>query len=158
MDSIRVSEAPDTGSIPVEATFPTSRSMARIEELLVEIGATNINKQYKDKIYTGITFLLYDQQLQQTLTFHLKAQIEECFTILWKEVKRPRPDTRDLLTKQASKTAWKILSDWTEIQCSMILLGQAKPLQMFLPFMYDIKSNETFFDKVSSGKMKLLSV
>jgi len=138
------------------STIEASRSMARIEELLVEIGATNINKQYENKICTGITFLLFDLQLQQTLPFHLKAQVEECFTILWKDVKRPRPDTRDLLKKQASKTAWKILSDWTEIQCSMILLGQAKPLQMFLPFMYDTKNNETLFDKVSSGKMKLL--
>ncbi len=138
------------------STVEAGRSMAKIEELLVEIGATNINKQYSDKICTGITFLLYDSQLQQTLPFHLKAQVEECFTILWKDVKRPRPDTLELLRKQASKTAWKILSDWTEIQCSMILLGQAKPLQMFLPFIYDMKSNETLFDKVSSGKMKLL--
>ncbi len=138
------------------STVDASKSMAKIEELLVEIGATNINKQYQDKICTGITFLLFDQQLQQTLPFHLKAQVEECFTILWRDVKRPRPDTRDLLKKQASKTAWKILSDWTEIQCSMILIGQAKPLQMFLPFMYDMKSNETLFDKVSSGKIKLL--
>lgn len=38
----------------------------------------------------------------------------------------------------------------------MILLGQAKPLQMFLPFMYDMKTNETLFDKVSNGKVKLL--
>jgi hypothetical protein len=133
-----------------------SRSMAKIEELLVEIGATNINKQYADKVCTGITFLLFDQQLQQTLPFHLKAQVEECFAILWKDVKRPRADTRTTLMQQANKTAWKILSDWTEIQCSMILLGQAKPLQMFLPFMYDMKTNETLFDKVSSGKMKLL--
>jgi hypothetical protein len=131
--------------------------MARIEELLVEIGASNINKKYEDKICTGITFLLYDQQLQQTLPFHLKAQVEECFLILWKDVKRPRHDTRELLRKQASKTAWKILSDWTEIQCSMILLGQAKPLQMFLPFVYDLKTEETFFDKVSAGKIKFLS-
>ena len=138
------------------STVDAPRSMAKIEELLVEIGATNINKQYADKICTGITFLLFDQQLQQTLPFHLKAQVEECFTILWKDVKRPRSDTKELLKKQAAKTAWKILSDWTEIQCSMILLGQAKPLQMFLPFMYDMKSNETLFDKVSSGKMKLL--
>ena len=57
---------------------------------------------------------------------------------------------------QSNKTAWKILSDWPEIQCSMILLGQAKPLQMFLSFVYDMKSDETFFDKVSNGKMKLL--
>ena len=138
------------------STIEASRSMAKIEELLVEIGASNINKKYEEKICTGITFLLFDQQLQQTIPFHLKAQVEECFTILWKDVKRPRPDTKTTLQAQANKPAWKILSDWTEIQCSMILLGQAKPLQMFLPFMYDMKTNETLFDKVSSGKMKLL--
>lgn len=139
------------------STIEASRSMARIEELLVEIGAANINKQYANKECTGITFLLYDQQLQQTLPFHLKAQTEECFTILWKDVKRPRSETKLMLQKQANRTAWKILSDWTEVQCSMILLGQAKPLQMFLPFMYDVKTNETLFDKVSNGKVKLLT-
>lgn len=138
------------------STVEANRSMAKIEELLVEIGATNINKQYVEKICTGITFLLLDQQLQQTLPFHLKAQVEECFLIFWKDVKRPRADTADALHNQANKTAWKILSDWTEVQCTMILLGQAKPLQMFLPFMYDMKTNETLFDKVSSGKVKLL--
>ena len=140
------------------STIDASRSMANIEELLVEIGATNINKQYADKVCTGITFLLFDQQLQQTLPFHLKAQVEECFLILWKNVKRPRADTPDTVHNQANKTAWKILSDWTDIQCSMILLGQAKPLQMFLPFMYDMKNNETLFDKVSSGKLSLLQI
>ena len=139
------------------STVEAARSMSKIEELLVEIGANNINKQYVDKICTGITFLLFDQQLQQTLPFHLKAQVEECFNILWQDVKRPRPDTRAAIQQQSSRTAWKILSDWTEVQCSMILLGQAKPLQMFLPFMYDMKTNETLFDKVSSGKVKLLS-
>ncbi|MBK8088906.1 MAG: hypothetical protein IPK31_13715 [Chitinophagaceae bacterium] len=138
------------------SNIEASKSMARIEELLVEIGATNINKQYANKVCTGITFLLYDQQLQQTLPFHLKAQTEECFLVLWKDVKRPRPDTKATLQAQANKTAWKILSDWTEIQCSMILLGQAKPLQMFLPFMYDTKNDETLFDKVTNGKVKLL--
>lgn len=138
------------------STVDASRSMAKIEELLVEIGATNINKQYKEKVCTGITFLLFDQQLQKTLPFHLKAQTEECFLILWKDVRRPRADTADTLHHQANKTAWKILSDWTEIQCSMILLGQAKPLQMFLPFMYDMKTSETLFDKVANGKLNLL--
>ncbi len=138
------------------STIDASRSMAKIEELLVEIGATNINKQYAEKVCTGITFLLFDQQLQKTLPFHLKAQVQKCFTILWQDVKRHRPDTRATLQAQANKTAWKILSDWTGIQCSMILLGQAKPLQMFLPFIYDVKTNETLIDKVSGGKLKLL--
>ena len=139
------------------STIDASRSMAKIEELLVDIGATNINKQYVEKVCTGITFLLFDQQLQKTLPFHIKAQVQECFVILWKDVKRPRPDTRATLQHQANKTAWKILSDWTEIQCSMILLGQAKPLQMFLPFMYDMKTSETLFDKVTTGKLNLLT-
>ncbi len=138
------------------SSIDASRSMAKIEELLVEIGATNINKEYVEKVCTGITFLLFDQQLQKTLPFHLKAQVQECFAILWKDVKRPRSDTRAILQQQANKTAWKILSDWTEIQCSMILLGQAKPLQMFLPFMYDMKTSETLFDKVTNGKLNLL--
>ena len=92
------------------STIEASRFMARIEELLVEIGAANISKQYANKECTGITFLLYDQQLQQTLPFHLKAQTEECFSILWKDVKRPRPETKLMLQKQANRTAWKILS------------------------------------------------
>lgn len=79
--------------------------MAKIEEILVEIVATNINKQYAEKICIGITILLFDPQHQQTLPFHLKAQVEECFTILWKDVKRPRPDTRAALQKQAAKTS-----------------------------------------------------
>src|SRR3977135_3796314 len=86
-----------------------SRSMARIEELLVQIGATNINKQYVDKVCTGITFLLFDEQLKQTLAFHFKAQVEECCAILWKDVKRPRADTAENIYSQANKTAWKIL-------------------------------------------------
>ncbi|HMT28792.1 MAG TPA: hypothetical protein PKD91_05885 [Bacteroidia bacterium] len=139
------------------SSIDASRSMDNIESKLVEIGASNINKKYQDKICTGITFLIYDSGLINTTAFHLTAQVSECFDILFKEVKRPKPETRKLILDQANRTAWKILSDWTEIQCSMILLGQAKPLQMFLPFIYDIKTEETFYDKVVSGKLKLLS-
>ncbi len=138
------------------STVEASRSMARIEELLVEIGASNISKKYEEKICTGITFLFFDHQLGQTLAFHLKAQVDEVFTVLWKDVKRPQAETKEKTRQQANRTAWKVLSDWTEIQCTMILLGQAKPLQMFLPFVYDVKNEETLYDKVVNGKMQLL--
>lgn len=138
------------------STVDAIKSMSRIEELLVEIGATNINKEYKNKICTGITFLLYDVQLQKTIPYHFKAEVDECFTILYKQVKRPGPHSKEIAMQQAGRTAWKILSDWTELQCSMILLGQAKPLQMFLPFLYDTTTKETLFDKVAAGKVKLL--
>lgn len=138
------------------STVDASKSMMRIEELLVEIGATDINKKYENKVCTGITFLYYDHQVQKTLAFRLQAQVDEVFNVLWKEVKRPLPNTKQNLQQQAIRTAWKLLSDWTEVQCSMILLGQAKPLQMFLPFVYDVQSDQTLFDKVVTGKSQLL--
>lgn len=138
------------------STVEAGRSMARIEEMLVEIGANNINKKYENKTCTGITFLFFDNRLGQTLAFHLKAQVEEVFNILYKEVKRPQANTKETIKAQANRTAWKVLSDWTEIQCTMILLGQAEPLQMFLPFVYDVKNEETLYEKVLSGKMSLL--
>lgn len=137
------------------STVDASRSMQKIEEMLVEIGASNINKKYENKICTGITFLYLDSAFQSTIAFHLKAQVEEVFKILYAEVKRPRPDTKKIILAQANRTAWKVLADWTEIQCTMILLGQAKPLQMFLPFVYDTKTEETFFDKIQNGKIDL---
>ena len=135
-----------------------SKSMANIEKVLVDIGASNINKNYKDKICTGITFLYFDLQMRQTLAFHLKAHVQECFNILWKEKVRKTDDQKQSCMIQANRTSWKILSDWTGIQCSMILLGQATPLQMFLPFVYDTNNDETLYDKIASGKMdKLLT-
>lgn len=139
------------------STIEASKSMAKIEELLVEIGASNISKKYVDKVCTGLTFILMDPLMKQTIAFHLRAQVNECFEILWKEVKKPRPDTRRTLMEQANRTSWKILSDWTEIQCSMILLGQAEALQMFLPFVYDMNQDKTFYEKIAEGKFKLLS-
>lgn len=130
--------------------------MANIEKWLIEIGASNINKNYKNKICTGITFLYFDLKMKQTLAFHLKAQVEECFQIFWAERTQKTETQKQKVMEQANRTAWKILSDWAEIQCSMILLGQATPLQMFLPFVYDMKNDETLYDKITSGKMNNL--
>lgn len=138
------------------STVEASKSMAKIIELLVEIGASDITQKFENKICTGITFLYTDVKLEQTLAFNLKANIDECFKIFWKEIKRPQPDSKDRVMQQANRTAWKIVCDWVEIQCAMILLKQAEPLQMFLPYVYDVKNNETLFDKVANGKMPLL--
>lgn len=140
------------------STVPPHTSMANIEKWLIEIGASSISKQYNEKkICSAITFLIYDKRTLKTISFNLKAHVEECYKILWESysnVGQKRVDKTKVLD-QANRTAWKILSDWVEIQCSMILLGQAEPLQMFLPYMYDMQENETFYEKIVSGKMPL---
>lgn len=132
---------------------PVARSMAQIHQKLVEVGADNINYKILDKITVGITFLYTDPKLKRTLAFHIKAQVDEAFNIMIAQYKKLQSDTKKRVKEQAARTAWKILSDWIEIQCSMILLGQAEPLQMFLPFVYDVEKDETLYDKLSAGKM-----
>lgn len=134
------------------SSVPAGVSQRKIEDALVDIGATNINKVYENKICIGITFLYFDVKMNQTFAFQLKAQVDECFKIFWEEIKRPRNDTRQKTLDQANRTAWKIVCDLVEIQCANILLGQATPLQMFLSNTYDHKNNETMYDKVLKGK------
>lgn len=136
---------------------PATQSMGRIEQKLIEIGASDISKKYENQICRGITFLIMDKRTKQTLAYHLKAQVDECFKIMWEErtPQGQRQTDKKKLMEQANRTAWKILLDWTEVQCAMIMLGQAEPLQLFLPFLYDIGTQKTFYEKITSGEIPL---
>lgn len=137
------------------STVPAATSMSRIEHKLVEIGASNINKEYEDRVCVAINFL-YTEPGKDTLVFRIQPKVQECFDVLWADVKKPRADTEKNTMEQANRTAWKIISDWIDIQCTMILLDQAKPLQMFLPYVYDPASGQTLFDRIEKNP-KLLS-
>lgn len=67
--------------------MPAHTSMARIEQALVKAGATDISKKYDNGICRSITFRMLVNN--NPLFFQLPAKVDSCFTILWKEVKRP---------------------------------------------------------------------
>jgi hypothetical protein len=136
------------------SSIPASRSMARIEELLVEAGATDISKSYSDGICSAIRFRMEINGMP--VFFQLPANVDACFNVLWAGVKRPQPDTKKRLKDQASMTAWKIVSDWVEIQLAMIKLEQAKTLQIFLPYVWNPDKNETLYHRIEANQ-KLLS-
>lgn len=137
------------------SSVPAVTSMGRIETALVKAGATDISKKYEDGICVAITFRIVENG--RPLFFKLPARVESCFLVLWKEVKKPQAGTRDKTREQAERTAWKIVSDWVEIQLSMILLEQALPLQVFLPYVYDPVKDQTFFERLESQDFKLLT-
>lgn len=134
---------------------PASRSIGRIEELLISIGAKNINKQYEDGIIKSFIFLI--DLNGTTLSFKLPAKVSIVEKVLWKEIKRPNAGTKERIQKQAERTAWKIVHDWVEIQCSMILLEQAEIAQIFLPYHYDPSTNKTLWERVKDNDIKLLT-
>ena len=133
---------------------PANRSIAKIENLLVQVGAKNINKQYENGSLTSFTFLI--DLNGQTSIFKLPSKINSVFKVLMNEVKRPQSNTEETKRKQAERTAWKIVCDWVEIQCAMIQLGQVELAQVFLPYHYNPKLDRTLWERVQEGELKLL--
>jgi hypothetical protein len=130
---------------------PASTSLAKIEKYLVEAGASDISKSYDDKkVCSSIRFRIVVNQVP--VFFQLSANIEACYKVLKQKVKRPTATNYDKIKEQAERTAWKIISDWVEVQLSMIQLEQAKLLQVFLPYVFNPDTNQTFYDWVQENK------
>lgn len=134
------------------SNVPASTSMAKIEKCIVQVGATDISKKYEMNVCIAITFRMMVNNVP--VFFQLPAKVEACFDVLWREVKRPRPDTKRLIREQAERTAWKIVCDWVEVQLSMIMLEQAEAIEVFLPYVYDPSRDETFYNRLKSSGFK----
>jgi hypothetical protein len=143
------------------STVPAATSMGRIEKCLVEAGATDISKKYDNGICVSIRFRIIHKtpdapNLGIPIFFELPAKVSACYKVLYAEVKRPNSETKKRVSEQAERTAWKIISDWVEIQLSMIQLEQAELLQVFLPYVFDPKTEQTFFDTIKNSEYKAL--
>lgn len=135
---------------------PVSLSLSKIEEYLVQAGATFITKNYSSntKECEGIFFVFMIDNIPTQ--FKVIAQTEQCYNVLIEQYKRKTDSAMQTCREQAARTAWKIICDWVQIQVSMILLDQAKPAQLFLSCIYDQKNNKTLFEHFEDGKMNQL--
>src|SRR3989304_3246451 len=138
------------------STVPANRSVEKIERTLVDLGATNIVKSYNDKkILDSILFVVVVEG--NSIPFKLPAKTDLIFNAFWREVQRPHDGTRQKIAEQAERTAWKLLLDWVLVQATMIKLQQAEITEVFLPYVLDMKTNQTFFEKIKGGGFKLLT-
>ncbi len=137
---------------------PVSRSIGKIFDRLVQCGATNITQTIEDKSITGITFTL--EVKGKTVLFKLPSNSDKVRDILVNEIKLKKnhpqyENTVRTREEQARKTAWKILVDWIEAQLSLITLEQAKPEQVFLPYLYDAKRDITLFQMIDDNNFNI---
>ena len=144
-----------TSSVPVETTI------ARIEKALARFGATGVAKSYKNGEVESLSFTIIEPMTGKGIGIHLPAKVEAVKKILASEVRRPRAgtyrsrSTEERIEQQAARTAWKIVQDWVDVQLSLIEMGQAEALQVFLPYVWDGK--KTFFDQIKGGHFKMLA-
>lgn len=137
------------------SSVPASRSVQHIEDILISNGAHSIIKMVENKKLTGIAFVV--NLNGSDLPFRLPARISNVEKQLKAQIKRPRPGTMDNISAQAERTAWKLLSDWVDIQCSLIELQQVKFTEVFLPYVYDPASKQTFYEKLEENNFRQLT-
>lgn len=134
-------------------------SISKIESLLFEAGATTVNKQYdrENRVISGISFEI--NHLGQNLWFKLPAKIQACYKVISSQRKRePDAAAKERDMKQAERTAWKILLEWVQIQISMLEMQQAEFEELFLNYLYDPQSDQTFYEVAKErGLSKLLN-
>lgn len=150
------------------SNVPVSETIGRIERVLIRCGVTGIMKEYvgtEGEIH-AITFQI--ESPGGKVTVRLPADRHKALDALFTDyvgidkitsddrVNSPyKKKRRKDFEEQASRTAWKLVQDWVEVQMSMIQMNQAETLQVFLPYIYD--GERTFYDRVrASGYRALL--
>jgi len=137
------------------STVSADKSISRIEAILVEMGAERIHKGYKEGRLESISFSMkVDQNI---IPFQLPAQVEVIEKIFLSQYKyRATEVQKRNAREQAERTAWKLIQEWVHIQSSMIRLQQAEFLEVFLPYVYRVESQTTFFKSLKESNYKAL--
>lgn len=131
---------------------PVSRTVARIEELLAEAGASAIGKNYEAGRLVALTFQLKIEG--RDFLIRLPANPSAINNALATKIRRPRVGTMDRFREQAERTAWRIQQDWLEIELTKISLQQTEPLQAFLAYLWD--GERTSYERLKETKFQAL--
>jgi len=125
-------------------------TIARIERLLVDVGATGIGKEYKAGVVTALMFRIQLAPDKPEATVKLPANVDACLNAFWTDYcknRGPRSNkTSEDFKEQATRTAWKLQQDWVEVQISLIRLNQQDAMQAFLPYAWD--GQQTVYERV----------
>jgi hypothetical protein len=132
-------------------------TIARIEYKLAAVGASGIMKLYgPDRKVTALVFKMPVGTREHSIK--VPANVQSCYEAMWKNHcqshSRVLDQTKVRIMEQAHRTAWKLVQDWVEVQVSMIVMRQAEPLEVFLPYVWDGK--QTYFEAMKGGGFKAL--
>lgn len=121
------------------SVVPVNQSIGEIESLLVGFGAKHISKTYgPEGVIDAVIFALPIGE-DRSVNVRLPVRADE--------VKRHFDETGHRYREgQPERTAWKLMREWIHLQLSMIQMGQAQPVEIFLPFVYDARKRQTVFE------------
>ncbi len=132
---------------------PVEKTVAEIQKLLSENGASAVAIEYHEGAVTDIFFKI--RRSGHDLPFRLPAKAEQVYQALWggkQEWEQERYGTG--WRRQAERIAWRICKIWLEAQISLINLEQAKIEEVFLPYLV-MAGDKTLFEMMEQNQFLL---
>lgn len=126
---------------------PASRSIGYIEDLLIDFGASNINKTFENGTCSAISFIIKIDN--NNVPFRLPVNVKGVF--IWLRKKKPS-SKEGLIMQQAERIAWKQQHELLHIQLSLIETGQMEKMEALLPFLMNIATDKTFYQEAKEKK------
>lgn len=133
-----------------------TRTLAEIENLLIDFGAVGTHREYEDRRVKAIVFELKVEWGRMAV--QIPVDIEAAFNVL-KRQKRTYTKAKDeaKVKAQAERVAWRIWLDWLKVQLSLIQMQKAQAAQVFMPYIWDGEKKQSFFEVYKQGQMKILA-
>lgn len=129
-----------------------SKTIAEIQQILAENGATKIICDYDDqRIPSAITFGI---NVNRELTFFsLPANYEGMEKAMRRD---PFIPNKYINKEQAVRVAWRVIKVWVEAQCAIVQAGLVDLEEVFLPYAV-LKNGSTLYrDMKEKNNFKLL--
>ncbi len=138
------------------SSVPADRSILSIEKILIEMGATSISKDYQGGKVSAISFAIKNPSNDGIIPFKLPARKDPIQKLFLRNLKRPTRSQIESTEQQAERTAWKNVKEWVELQATMIKLEQVEFMEVFMPYIFNLEKQKTFFELSKESKFKML--
>ena len=140
------------------SSVPADRSILQIENILIEMGARNIAKEYDEfgKVQS-ISFSIKNGE--GVVPFKLPAKKEPIKKLFLAGHGRRRHTSDQVkgYEAQAERTAWKNVKEWVELQATMIKLQQVEFMEVFMPYIFSFEHQKTLFERMKGDNFKQLT-
>lgn len=143
------------GILNYTTQIPVEKTIQEIETLLAQSGVSKILKDYDNSgNINSISFIISTEkgELPFKLPMNLRA-VMQVINNQTGERKKTRYGSQRVIPQrfyndeeQARRVGWRIIKDWLEAQLALIFLQMVKLEEIFLPYMYNSKSDKTMFE------------
>jgi len=135
-------------------TISAVQTIMEIEDILSRHKVTDIWKIYDTEgSIIALNFVVYTEFGK--LAFKLPVNVEAVGYIL----KNDKKNKRINLSKNqvgdkavAQRIAWRIIKDWIDSQMALVDISMVKLEEVFLPYVYDFKKNQSLYEAFKERK------